>query len=53
MRKTLEGVPGVASVSVDFETKIATVKAKGVEGKTLVAAVNGMDGGGKYTATLK
>lgn len=53
MRKALEGVPGVASVSVDFEAKTATVKAKGVEGKTLVAAVNGVDGGGRFTATLK
>ena len=53
MQKALEGVPGVESATVDFEAKTAVVKAKGVEGKALVSAVNAVDGGGRFTATLK
>ena len=53
MQKTLQAVPGVESATVDFKGKTATVKAKGVDGKALVSAVNAVDGGGRFEATLK
>jgi copper chaperone CopZ len=53
VQKALEGVPGVESATVDFDAKTAAVRVKGVEGRTLVAAVNAVDGGGRFTASLK
>jgi len=53
VRGALEKVPGVTSVAIDFDTKKATIVAPGVDGKTLAAAVNAVDGGGRFTATVR
>jgi len=46
-------VPGVESAEVDFEAKTATVVARGPSGADLVRVVDAVDGGGRFTATLK
>lgn len=53
MSAALKGIPGVKNVKVDFDTKVATVETEGVDGKVLVSAVNAVDGGDRFTATLK
>jgi copper chaperone CopZ len=53
VRRTLEKIPGVKSVTVDLDAAEAVVEAPGVPAATMVAAVNAVDGGGRFTAKAK
>ena len=41
VKKEVEGVPGVESVDVELETKLVTVRGKGLDDAALRAAIDG------------